>query len=56
MLLSVFPRRGVKIILEIILLAIGTIILILIIIIIIIIIIITQSYPNLRVEPFYCVC
>ena len=52
MLLSVFPRRGVKIILEIILLAIGTIILI----IIIIIIIITQSYPNLRVEPFYCVC
>ena len=55
MLLSVFPRRGVKIILEIILLAIGTIILILIIIIIIIIII-TQSYPNLRVEPFYCVC
>ena len=54
MLLSVFPRRGVKIILEIILLAIGTIILI--IIIIIIIIIITQSYPNLRVEPFYCVC
>ena len=51
MLLSVFPRRGVKIILEIILLAIGTIILI-----IIIIIIITQSYPNLRVEPFYCVC
>ena len=52
MLLSVFPRRGVKIILEIILLAIGTIILILIIIIIII----TQSYPNLRVEPFYCVC
>ena len=53
MLLSVFPRRGVKIILEIILLAIGTIILI---IIIIIIIIITQSYPNLRVEPFYCVC
>ena len=54
MLLSVFPRRGVKIILEIILLAIGTIILILIIIIIIIII--TQSYPNLRVEPFYCVC
>ena len=53
MLLSVFPRRGVKIILEIILLAIGTIILILIIIIIIII---TQSYPNLRVEPFYCVC
>ena len=49
MLLSVFPRRGVKIILETILLAIGTIILI-------IIIIITQSYPNLRVEPFYCVC